>query len=216
MAWLLVVLLAFNSIGLFHSDFTRLGPSPTTKIMTLTIDTWDRWFMVAVASFTSTCFNDFFSDSLTPFFLNTIQDHKNTYLPYSKWTCVCIVQTFSMYAIIMGTIHLFVALSQIDFMLMRMFADLLVNYYTTRRFMQFKQVDPHKYAMHLDMMKGYDTVLISHQKEPAEDREDVRTQEDDMHVVSPRLVMQVVNPHHVPEPDDMDGSDSALKELLCK
>jgi len=123
-----------------------------------------------------------------------------------------------MYAIIMGTIHLFVALSQIDFMLMRMFADLLVNYYTTRRFMQFKQVDPHKYAMHLDMMKGFDTVIISHQKELGEDRAEGRTQEqdDDMHVVSPRLVMQVVNPHHAPEPDDMDGSDSALKELLRK
>jgi hypothetical protein len=91
-----------------------------------------------------------------------------------------------------------------------------VNYYTTRRFMQFKQVDPHKYAMHLDMMKGFDTVMISHQKEPDEDRENVPRSEDDMHVVSPRLVMKVVNPHHAPEPDEMDGSDSALKELLRK
>jgi hypothetical protein len=160
----------------------------------------------------STCIADFTSDSVGPWITNTIQDHKNMYLPYQKWTCVCIVQTFSMYAIIMGTIHLFVALSQIDFMLLRMFADLLVNYYTTRRFMQFKQVDAHKYAMHLDMMKGHDTVLVTHQKQQAK----TQAAEDEMEVVSPSLGMQVVNPHHVPEPDDMDGSDSALKELLCK
>ena len=72
MVWLVIVLISFNSIGLFHSDFMHLGPSPKTKIMTITIDTWHEWSMVAVASFTSTCFNDFFSDSLTPFFLNTI------------------------------------------------------------------------------------------------------------------------------------------------
>ena len=82
--------------------------------------------------------------------------------------------------------------------------------------MQFKQVDAHKYAMHLDMMKGYDTVLISHQKEHAEDRADACPSEDDVRVVSPRLTMQVVNPQYAPMPDDMDGGDSALKELLCK
>ena len=30
MVWLVIVLLAFSSIGLFHSDFVRLGPSETT------------------------------------------------------------------------------------------------------------------------------------------------------------------------------------------
>jgi hypothetical protein len=216
-AWTTTICVIFICIMVDdESPFLSFGPNSQTVLFGFKLDTWTKWGCVALYTFVSTCIADFTSDSVGPWITNTIQDHKNMYLPYQKWTCVCIVQTFSMYAIIMGTIHLFVALSQIDFMLMRMFADLLVNYYTTRRFMQFKQVDPHKYAMHLDMMKGYDTVLISHQKEPAEDREDVRTQEDDMHVVSPRLVMQVVNPHHVPEPDDMDGSDSALKELLCK
>jgi hypothetical protein len=189
-----------------ESPFLSFGPNPRTVLFGFKLDTWTKWGCVAMYTFVSTCIADFTSDSVGPWITNTIQDHKNMYLPYSKWTCVCIVQTFSMYAIIMGTIHLFVALSQIDFMLMRMFADLIVNYYTTRRFMQFKHVDPDKYASHLDMMKDYDTVLITHNK----------PHEDDIQVVSPCVVMKVVSTQYAPVPDDMDGADGDLKDLLCR
>jgi hypothetical protein len=195
-----------------QSPFLAFGPNPRTTLFGFKLDTWTKWGCVALYTFISTCIADFTSDSVGPWITNTIQDHKNMYLPYQKWTCVCIVQTFSMYAIIMGTIHLFVALSQIDFMLMRMTADLLVNYYTTRRFMQFKQVDAHKYAMHLDMMKGHDTVLVTHQKQQGK----AQTAEDEMEVVSPSLGMQVVNPHYAPASDFMEPSDSDLKGLLVK
>ena len=196
-----------------ESPFLSFGPNPRTVLFGFKLDTWTKWGCVALYTFVSTCIADFTSDSVGPWITNTIQDHKNMYLPYQKWTCVCIVQTFSMYAIIMGTIHLFVALSQIDFMLMRMFADLLVNYYTTRRFMQFKQVDPDKYAMHLDMMKGYDTVLVTHNKQP---QHNTHMSEDDIEVVSPSVNMQVVNTHHVPESDLIEPSDCDLKGLLLK
>ena len=193
------------------SPFLSFGPNPQTVLFGFKLDTWTKWGCVAMYTFVSTCIADFTSDSVGPWITNTIQDHKNAYLPYEKWTCVCIVQTFSMYAIIMGTIHLFVALSQIDFMLMRMFADLIVNYYTTRRFMQFKHVDAHKYAMHLDMMKGYDTVLITH---GSQQQADTQTSEDDIEVVSPQIVMKVVNPHCAPPSDLFEGmcADSRASE----
>ena len=196
-----------------ESPFLSFGPNPQTVLFGFKLDTWTKWGCVALYTFVSTCIADFTSDSVGPWITNTIQDHKNMYLPYQKWTCVCIVQTFSMYAIIMGTIHLFVALSQIDFMLMRMFADLLVNYYTTRRFMQFKQVDAHKYAMHLDMMKGYDTVLITHNKEQ---HGDTHGDEEEVQVVSPHIGMQVVNPHYAPTSDKLESDDSDLKGLLIR
>lgn len=196
-----------------ESPFLSFGPNPRTVLFGFKLDTWTKWGCVALYTFVSTCIADFTSDSVGPWITNTIQDHKNMYLPYQKWTCVCIVQTFSMYAIIMGTIHLFVALSQIDFMLMRMFADLLVNYYTTRRFMQFKQVDANKYAMHLDMMKGYDTVLITHSKEQ---NGQTHADEEEVQVVSPCLAMQVVNPHYAPASDKLETEDCDLKGLLVK
>jgi hypothetical protein len=196
-----------------ESPFLSFGPNPQTVLFGFKLDTWTKWGCVAMYTFISTCIADFTSDSVGPWITNTIQDHKNMFLPYQKWTCVCIVQTFSMYAIIMGTIHLFVALSQIDFMLMRMTADLLVNYYTTRRFMQFKQVDANKYAMHLDMMKGYDTVLVTHSKEQ---NGQTHTDESEVQVVSPCLAMQVVNPHYAPASDQLETDDCDLKGLLIR
>ena len=214
-AWTCTICVIFICIMVDdESPFLSFGPNSQTVLFGFKLDTWTKWGCVALYTFVSTCIADFTSDSVGPWITNTIQDHKNTYLPYSKWTCVCIVQTFSMYAIIMGTIHLFVALSQIDFMLMRMFADLIVNYYTTRRFMQFKHVDPEKYASHIDMMRDYnDTVLISHTKECPPD---ARASEDDIQVVSPCVVMKVVSTQYAPVPDDMDGDDGDLKNLLCR
>lgn len=145
MVWLVVVLFAFNSIGLFHSDFIRLGPSETTKIMSLTIRTWNDWCLVAVASFTSTCFNDFFSDSLSPFFLNTMQDQKTKYLPYSKTTCYIILQLWSIYCALMSIFSVGLLLSQIDFLLIRLAADLIVNTFTTFKFLDGKEVNRRLY-----------------------------------------------------------------------
>ena len=170
-----------------ESPFLSFGPNPQTVLFGFKLDTWTKWVCVALYKFVSTCIADFTSDSVGPWITNTIQDHKNMYLPYSKFTCVWIVQTFSMYAIIMGTIHLFVALSQVDFMLMRMFADLLVNYSTTKRFRQFKHVDAKKYARHVDMMKSDDTLSVTNSKQQ---QADAATSDDDTQVVSPCVKTQ--------------------------
>ena len=137
--WLVIVLFAFKSIGLFDTDFMRFGPSPTTKLMTLTIDSWHEWWMVACASFLSTCMNDFFSDSLGPFFINTIQDHKTRYLPYSKTTCYIILQLWSTYCCLMSILSVGLLMSQIDFLLIRLLADLIVNSFTTFKFLKNKE-----------------------------------------------------------------------------
>ena len=132
-----------------QSPFLSFGPNPRTTLFGFKLDTWTKWGCVAIYTFVSTCIADFTSDSVGPWITNTIQDHKNLYLPYGKLTCIAIVQMFAIYAIIMNTIGLFVALSQVDFMLMRMLADLLVNYYTTSRFMQFKSVNAELYHAYL-------------------------------------------------------------------
>ena len=60
-----------------------------------------------------------------------------------------IVQVFAVYAIIMNTIGLFVSMNQIDFMMIRMSADLMVNYYTCHRFMRFKTVNEELYSQYI-------------------------------------------------------------------
>jgi hypothetical protein len=143
--WLVIVLFAFKSIGLFTTDFMRFGPSETTKIMTLTINSWHEWWMVACASFLSTCMNDFFSDALSPFFINTIQDHKTRYLPYSKTTCYVILQLWSTYCCLMSIFSIGLLMSQIDFLLIRLLADLIVNSFTTFKFLKNKEFNRRLY-----------------------------------------------------------------------
>jgi len=130
---------------LLHSDFIRVGPSETTKLMSLTIRTWNDWFMVACASFLSSIVNDFFSDSLGPWFLNTVQDQKTRYLPYSKLTCFVILQLYSIYCAFMSVFSVGLMMSQVDFLLIRLSADLLVNSYTTFKFLRGKEVNRRKY-----------------------------------------------------------------------
>lgn len=162
--WTLVVSVIFICIMVDdRSPFLAFGPNDRTVLFGFKLNTWTKWSCVGMYTFVSTCIADFTCDSVGPWITNTIQDHKNQYLPYSKFTCMCIVQAFSMYAIIMGTIHLFVALSQIDFMMIRMGADLLVNYYTTSRFMQCKQVNEKLYRLYLtrDSRDDGDVLLTS-------------------------------------------------------
>jgi len=73
MTWMCVALIGFQSIDMFHSDFFHVGPSEKTKLMALTLNTWSRWWMVAIASFLSTCINDFTSDALIPWIQNVVQ-----------------------------------------------------------------------------------------------------------------------------------------------
>jgi len=56
-----------------------------------------------------------------------------------------VIQVFTCYAVIMSVIGLFVALSQVDFMLIRLAADLIVNHFTTYFFLRGKTVNMRKY-----------------------------------------------------------------------
>jgi hypothetical protein len=188
--WTFVVTAIFVCIMVDdQSPFLSFGPNPRTTLFGFKLDTWTKWGCVAIYTFVSTCIADFTSDSVGPWITNTIQDHKNLYLPYSKFTCIAIVQMFAIYAIIMNTIGLFVALSQVDFMLMRMLADLLVNYYTTSRFMQFKSVNAELYHAYLHSQ-----------------RENSNSEEHMFVVVSPA-------PATVPMSDSMDVNAREMRDL---
>jgi hypothetical protein len=132
-----------------ESPFLSFGPNQRTKLMGVSLDTWEKWWCVAVYTFVSTGIAAFASDAVVPWITNTIQDHKTEYIPYSKFTCLAIIQTFTVYAVIMSVIGMFVALTQIDFMLIRIAADLLVNNYTTYWFLRGKTTDSERYRQWL-------------------------------------------------------------------
>jgi hypothetical protein len=143
--WLSLVLVVFKDIGLMETKFMTLGPSDATMFMGVKLDTWYKWGMVAAFTFINTSVNDFMSDAISPWILNTITDHKTRFIPYSKLVCVMVTQTWSLYCNIMGVFSIFLAMSQIDFVLIRMSADLMVNAYTTTKFLRNKTFCPVKY-----------------------------------------------------------------------
>lgn len=144
--WSLLSVVVFGIIMLNdNSSFLNFGPSARTELFGVKLDQWWEWWAVALYTFFSTAIAAFSTDSVVPWITNTVQDHKNMYLPYSKITCWFIIQVFTFYAVTQSVIGLFVALTQVDFMLIRLLADMLVNHFTTYWFLRDKKVDPHKY-----------------------------------------------------------------------
>jgi hypothetical protein len=145
MLWLIVVIVSFYDIGLFGGQYMCMGPSPETKFMHITLDTWYKWGLVAFFTAINTCINDFMNDSISPWLLNTLTDHKTKYIQYPKWQCLLISQTWTLYCGIMGIAGIMISLTQIDFVLIRIFCDLMISTYTNYRFMRDKTYDIHRY-----------------------------------------------------------------------
>ena len=129
------------------SSFLSFGPNPETVLFGSKLDSWTKWWLVSIYTFVSTAIAAFSSDAVVPWITNTIQDHKTRYIPYPPWMCILIIQVFTIYAVIMSVIGLFVALSQIDFMIIRLTADLFINHVTTLWFLRGKVVNAQKCGM---------------------------------------------------------------------
>ena len=144
-SWLCLVVVLFYEVGILNSNYMRFGPSDSTLFMGTAINTWYRYSLVAGFTFVNTCVNDFMSDAISPWILNTITDHKSKYIPYRKATCISISQFWGLYCNMMSVFTFFLSLTQIDFVLIRTVADLCMSMYTTIKFLRFKVYHPSKY-----------------------------------------------------------------------
>lgn len=145
MSWLCIVLGIFSEIGILQSRFMTLGPSEETIFMGIKINTWYRYTLVSLFTCVNTCVNDFMSDAISPWLLNTITDHKSKYIPYSKMTCILISQFWSVYCNVMGIFNVFLSLTQIDFVILRTIADVVMSMYTNIKFLRHKVHDKVRY-----------------------------------------------------------------------
>ena len=120
MCWLSIVLIVFKDIGLLDTKFMKLGPSEDTNFMGVKLNSWYSWGLVAGFTFVNTAVNNFMSDAISLWILNTSTDHKICYIPYPKWMCLLISQLWAVYCNIMSVFGIFLAMSQIDFVLIWM------------------------------------------------------------------------------------------------
>jgi len=166
------------------SNFLTVGPNASNQLLGVKMDTWFKWWVTAIYTFVSTSIAAFASDSLCPFFSNVIEDHKTKFIPYTKFQCLLIVQCFTIYGVIMSVIGMFVALTQVDFMLIRIAADLIVNCNTTYYFLRGKEVDPQRYDSWKssgcnNKERGCESSCSLHKILTAVDEEEVHACEDD-------------------------------------
>lgn len=152
MLWIGISVGFYDELGAFDElDFLTLGPSNHTKFMGATLDSWPKWGYVACFSLMNTCVNEFVNDALVPWIQNTIQDHKTRSLPYGKMTCITINIIFTVYTQVTMLFAMFLYMSQIDFLLLRILGDILVTLYSTHMFVKAKNVDPAAYAKESSM-----------------------------------------------------------------
>jgi hypothetical protein len=169
MLWLILVLTLFYGIGLFSGQYMSVGPSQKTVFMHIVLDTWYKWGLVAFFTGVNTCINDFMSDAISPWLLNTVTDHKTKYLPYPKYQCLMISQLWTLYCGLMGVVGVMILLSQVDFVIIRLICDLMVSFYTNYKFMKDKIFDPHSYheveLRHHEACKSMPTAQTAIQKD---------------------------------------------------
>ena len=144
-SWLILVIFIFYGMGIMSSDFVRFGPSANTYLLSMRIDTWPKWSMVCFYVFMNTAINSFVDESMGPWIQNTVQDHKNKFIPYTKSTCIWICQTYYFYGNVMAMFGLFAMFSQLDFLVIKSLCDIGITYYTTKQFLRHKVFDKEQY-----------------------------------------------------------------------
>ena len=146
--WLAVIFCIFLSLGVLHSHFFRFGPSSNLHFMTITIDTWHEWCLLAVYCAVDTLIKSFGHDSLVPWFTTCLADSKSQALPYSKLTCLIIMETYYGYVHFSYVFKFFLSFTQFDFVLIAALADMAMKVYSYCNYLENKT-----YAVTPDMAK---------------------------------------------------------------
>lgn len=146
--WSIILLVVFSFLGVLQSNFFRFGPSENLHFMTVSIDTWTEWSLLSAYCCVDTLIKSFGHDALTPWITNVIADPKTGMLPYSKGTCLAIIEIYYAYLHLSYIFHFFLSFTQFDFVLFNMLSDMLMKIYSYSSYMQHKKLP---YAQLVDM-----------------------------------------------------------------
>ena len=140
--WCAMVLVIFFSLGVLHSNFFRFGPSENLHFMTVAMDTWGEWFILSLYCCVDTLIKSFGHDATIPWATTTIVDPKSKTLPYSKLTCILIIETFYGYVHLSYIFKFFLSFTQFDFVLISTMSDMLMKIYSYSSYMADKTYTP--------------------------------------------------------------------------
>lgn len=148
--WLVSLIIIFSYLGVLQSNFFRFGPSKSLHFMSITIDTAEEWTLLAVYCFVDTLVKTFGHDSIVPWLIHTLSDPKCRTLPYKQSMCLIVMEVYYAYVHVSGMFKFFLSLTQFDFVLISMCADMAMKIYSYSSYMENKTYIPPPSASDLD------------------------------------------------------------------
>lgn len=140
-SWGCFVMLMFACTGVLKSNFVRFGPSEHVKFLDYTIDTWSKWMFVNVFNVIDSGMWELAHEAIHPWEMNTVLDPKCKSLPYSKLTCILVLESYYMHKVIIGPFSFWMSLTQIDFVFIKGITMMLMRTYSHLQYIANKDVD---------------------------------------------------------------------------
>jgi hypothetical protein len=137
--WGIFVLMTFAYTGVLNSTFVRFGPSSQLKFLDYKIDTWSKWFCVVAFSSADSAIWQFAFEAIHPWEINTILDPKCKTLPYSKTTCLLILESYYLHGVVLGPFSFWISLTQLDFVLVKGISTMIMRTYSHYQYIKDKE-----------------------------------------------------------------------------
>lgn len=141
LAWGCIVMIMFACFGVFHSHFVHFGPSEHIKFLELKIDTWPKWAMVAIFGILDSAIWEFAHEAIHPWQMNSVLDPKAETLPYSKTTCLLVIESYYLHGVMVGPFSFFISLTQFDLVIIKGIASMLMRTYSHYQYIKDKKKD---------------------------------------------------------------------------
>jgi len=136
--WIFLLVCVFYEMDFYSSPFFNIGPHHSLRFFVRTIDTWGEWFIVVVFIFVEQFVWTAVEEIIVPWKSNTIQDHKNIYIR-RKWTYYYfIINTFEFIQIIRQCMLIQIFITQVDFTIVVVLADIMANNFTLTMYLREK------------------------------------------------------------------------------
>lgn len=148
--WLSIVLVVFSCLGVLHSQFFRIGPSPSLHFMSIPIDTVEEWLLLAVYCCIDTLVKTFGHDSIVPWLTHTISDPKCKTLPYRRSVCLLVMEVYFCYVHFSSMFKFFLSLAQVDFVLINAISDMTMKIFSYSSFMRDKKTQGEEEGRSMD------------------------------------------------------------------
>lgn len=140
LAWGGVVVCMFWWTGVLRSKFVQFGPNDGIKFLDFRIDTWWRWTLVAAFGVMDSAIWELAHQALHPWAINSVLDPKTPHLPYSKLTCLAVMESYYLHGMLVGPFAFYMSLTQLDLVLIKGLSTMLMRTYGNYQYIKAKDV----------------------------------------------------------------------------